>query len=193
MKLKNHSFFKEYRTIKYVLLFHLAVSLFIVTSELVRAYKDGEVIKGIEKPLKNYKALYNPEKYLKHDFFVFDTAFTEESTSGKSSRSIYTVVRGNLLHSKIKKQIICQYDALPAFYHSSLTLIHNNYTSVYDKKKVKIINVWRNTLNDDVFLEEKRQIEAQKINAVAHLYFQVSIILLIVILIILKKKSEVAV
>ncbi len=192
MNIKNHPFFTKYRNFKYLLLFHLFVSLFIFISGLVGGYNNGDPLLGLKKPFENYTALSNPEKYLKSDFFVVDTAFIEETSGRKPSdtKSKYTVIRGNLLHSNIKKEIIWQGNNIYTFYKERLALNNDNFNYVYTRK-AKSIKVWRNKLNDALFVDNKKHMEDQKFNAVSHLYIQFSLLLLPLVLLILKKKSEV--
>lgn len=192
MNLNNHPFFTKYRNLKYALLFHLCVSFFIFVSGLVRGYNNEEPLLGVKKPFENYTALSNPEKYLKSDFFVVDTAFIEETSGNKPSdtKSKYTVIRGNLLHSNIKKEIIWQGNNIYTFYKGRLALNNNNFTYVYTRK-AKSVKVWRNILNDDLFLDNKKHLEHKKTNAVFHIYIFFSLFLITTILFILKKKSEV--
>lgn len=189
MELKNHPFFKKYRYLKYALLLHLFFSALIFISVLVRGYIYQYPLLSLKKPFENYKALSNPKKYLKSDFFVVDTSFIEES-SDKSyeNPAITTFIRGHLLHSTIKKEIICQYQHLAVLYDS----IYDPEIEIYrlvDSKKGKVLKVWRNKVNDDVFLEDKKHLNDQKGNAVFHIYIYFSVIVLIVVLLILKKKS----
>jgi hypothetical protein len=191
MKLKNHPFFKKYRYLKYALLLHLFFSVLIFISVLVRGYIYQYPLLGLKKPFENYKALTNPKKYLKSDFFVVDTAYTEES-SDKSyeNPAITTFIKGHLLHSTIKKEIICQYENSAVLYDK----IYDPEIEIYmpvDSKKGKVLKVWRNTLNDDVFLEDKKHLSDQKGNDVFHIYIYFSVIVLIAVLLILKKKSEI--
>jgi len=182
MKLKNHAFFKKYRNFKYLLLLHLAFSLIIFTSELVHGVIDGNILGSFVKRYENYKAFDNPQKYLKKDFFAIDTTYIEaqiSSSQGKSSSKDYTIIKGNLLHSKNKKELSCSY--------VNTNLIDERYLF---NKKIKVIKVWRNTINDEVFLGDKNYISRGKTNAVLGIYFSFSIIPLIIILLILKKKSE---
>lgn len=192
MTLKNHPFFKKYKNLKIGLLLHLFFSLLIFISGLVRGYINNAPLLGLKKPYENYTALSNPEKYLKSDFFVVDTAFIGITWSGKSSdtKSEYTVIKGNLLHSKVKKEIICQDDNLATFYSERLALVNDNLTYVYNRK-AKPVKVWRNTLNDDLFLANKKHLSEEKINAICDLYIQFSLLLITAILLLLKEKSEV--
>lgn len=190
MNIKKHKFFKKYRILKYILLLHLAFSLLIFTSELIHGIIDGNALGSVTMPFENYTALYNPEKYLKNDFFVVDTAFIEETPKSKSSSSIRTKIKGNLLHSNIKRELICNYDDLNAFYKGSLTLKNDDFIYVYHKK-ANVINVWRNTINDSLFLKEKKAISNEKLDAIFLIYIQISIIMILTALIILKKKSEI--
>jgi len=164
MNLKNHPFFKKYRTVKIVLLVHFIFSLIICVTQLVHGFIDKDVLGTFEKPFENYKAFHHPEKYLKKDVFVVDTAFisTETSSSqGKSTFKDITVIRGNLLHSTKKQEL-----------------------------RFAGIKVWRNTINDEVFLGNKKDFESAKTNATLHIYFYFSLIPLLIILLILKRKSR---
>ncbi|MTH14130.1 hypothetical protein [Flavobacterium sp. LC2016-01] len=193
MKLKNHRFFKKYRNLKYFLLVHLFFSLLVFISLLVHGIIDGNILETLTNPYKNYTALSNQKKYLKNDFFVLDTVYTKEQSQDRktSPRPLYTIIQGNLLHSKIKQEIIYRGNILDTFYKGNLILIDDNLTYVYNQKKSKIIKVWRNTLNDDALLKNKKYLSDEKVNNFTIIYFQLSLIILIAILIILKKKSEV--
>lgn len=182
MKLKDHPFFNKYRILKYILLGHLAFSLLIFTSDIIRDIVNEHIFASIEKRFENYKAFDNPEQYLKKDFFVVDTAYIEKKiSSGKSSTTKdYTIIKGNLLHSKNKKELSCSY--------RNPILIDENYNF---NKKIKVIKVWRNTLNDEVFLGDKNYISRGKTHAGLGIYFYFSLIPIIIILLILKKKSEI--
>lgn len=179
MKLKDHPFFHKYRILKYILLGHLAFSLLIFTSDTIRDIIKGHIFASIEKRFENYKAFDNPEQYLKKDFFVVDTAYIETTSSGSSTRK-NTIIKGNLLHSKNKKELSSSY--------RNPILIDENYNF---NKKIKVIKVWRNTINDEVFLGGKNYISREKTNAGLGIYFYFSLIPLIIILLILKKKSEI--
>lgn len=182
MKLKNHPFFKKYKVIKIVLLVHLVTSVLVLTTQLVHGFINQDIAGSFKKPFENYKALYNPEKYLKKDIFVVDTAFVQSevsSSQGKSTSKDHTIIRGNLLHSKIKKEIDCAY--------INSAVITGAYTY---NQNVKTIEVLRNTLNDEVFYNDKTDLKSQKIDAVLGLYFYYSFIPLLIILFLLKKKSH---
>jgi hypothetical protein len=107
MKIKNNIFFKKYKIIKIFLLVHLSFSLITSISGLVHGYIQGNIKVSFQKRFENYKALSNPEKYLKNDFFIVDTAFIETRTisnmKSSSTSKDYTIIRGNLLSSKIKQ------------------------------------------------------------------------------------------
>jgi hypothetical protein len=172
MNLTNHPFFKKYKNLKIGLLFHLFFSLLIFISGLVRGYINKEPLLGVKKPFENYTALSSPEKYLKSDFFVVDTAFIEETSGRKPSdtKSKHTIIQGNLLHSKIKREIFWQGNNIYTFYSGRLAFVNNNFTYVYTRK-AKIIKVWRNTFNNDLFLDNKKQLSDEKGNAVFHYTF----------------------
>lgn len=191
MSLKNHPFFTKNRYLKYLLLFHLFFSLLILISGLVRGYINGDSLLGLKKPYENYAALSYPEKYLKSDFFAVDTAYIEETSGRKPTdkKSKYTVIKGNVSHSKIKREIIWQGNNIYTFYSGRLALVDNNFTYVYTRK-AKSIKVWRNTLNDDLFLDNKTHLSQEKINAIFEVYIQFSLLSITIILIILKKKSD---
>lgn len=191
MSLKNHPFFTKYRYLKYLLLFHLFFSFLILISGLVRGYSNGDSLLGLKKPYENYAALSYPEKYLKSDFFAVDTAYIEETSGRKPTdkKSKYTVIKGNVWHSKIKREIIWQGNNIYTFYSGRLALVDNNFTYVYTRK-AKSIKVWRNTLNDDLFLDNKTHLSQEKINAIFEVYIQFSLLSITIILIILKKKSD---
>ncbi|MBS7230775.1 hypothetical protein KHA90_07045 [Flavobacterium psychroterrae] len=178
MKLKNHKFFKKYRILKYILLIHLAFSLLIFTSELIHGVIDGNILGNFQKRFENYKAFDNPEQYLKKDYFVVDTAYIEITSDG-SSRRKNTIIKGNLINSKNKKELSCSY--------RNIILIDENYNF---NEKIKVIKVWRNTINDEVFLGGKNYISREKTNAGGGIYSYFSLIPLIIILLILKNKSE---
>ncbi|MFD2938777.1 hypothetical protein [Flavobacterium notoginsengisoli] len=190
MNLKNHSFFKKYRYFKYFLLVHLFFSVLIFISQLVHGVINGSIIEQIKKPYQNYTALSNPEKYLKTDFFVLDTAFTEKSSSDKNSSSVDTFIKGNLLHSKTKKEIIYQGNHLAVFYRERLKMFENGDLKYVSIKKKKIIPVWKSILNDTLFLKSKKHLSDQKANAITIIYVEFSIILIIIILVFLKNKSK---
>jgi hypothetical protein len=181
MKIKNNNFFKKYKIIKIVLLIHLATSLIVTITMAVHGLIDGNVKKPFQENYENYMALYNPEKYLKDDIFVVDTAFIEtQATSNQGSSTTfkdYTIIRGNLLHSKIKQEIICHY--------VNSTVLDGSY-----HKKVKTLKVLKNSINGVAFLEDKKYINPEKANAVSGLYFNLSVIPLIIILLILKIKPR---
>ncbi|WP_281631832.1 hypothetical protein [Flavobacterium luteolum] len=183
MELKNHPFFKKYKIAKVALLVHVIFSSIILVTMLVHGLIDNDVLGTFEKPFENYKAFQNPEKYLKKELFAVDTAYvgTETSSSmGKSTSKDITVIRGNLLHSDKKQELI--YDGVNSnFFHDTYILNEN----------IKPIKVWRNTINDEVFLGNKKEFESEKTNAVMHIYFYFSFIPLLIILLILKRKSEV--
>ncbi|WP_426485923.1 hypothetical protein [Flavobacterium sp. 2] len=181
MNLKNHPFFKKYKYVKIILLVHFIFSLIICVSMLVHGIKDNDILGTFEKAFDNHKAFNNPEKYLKKELFVVDTVFIDIETSssqGKSTSRDITVIRGNLLHSAKKKEL--------RFTGMNLNFFHDTYIV---NKNIKPIKVWRNTINDEVFLGNEREFERAKTNAVSHIYFYFSIIPLFIILLILKKKT----
>ena len=178
MKLEDHPFFKKYRVLKYILLAHLAFSLFIFVSHLVHGFTNQETLRPFKKTFENYKAFNDPQKYLKKELFAVDTAYIETTYSGSSTRE-NTVIEGNLIHSKNKKELISRY--------RNGNLIDENHNF---NKKIKVIKVWRNTINDEVFLGGENYISREKDNAILGIYFYFSTIPLIIILLILKKKSD---
>ena len=190
MNLKNHPFFKKYKYFKFVLLTHLAFSLLNVTIFLVHGFINKDVVGIFKAPYQNYKALNNPEKYLQKVFFVVDTAYNETQTSanrGSSpSHKDYTIIKGNLLNSKVKREITSTYDVLDRIYRSR----YNYNTGEVIVKKVKGINVWKSTINDEFFLGNEKAMSAERDNATGHIYFQISLIPLLIILFVLKRKSE---
>lgn len=190
MNLKKHSFFKKCRYFKYFLLVHLFFSGVVFVSQLVHGVANDAILEQIKKPYQNYTAILNPEKYLKTDFFVLDTAFIEKSSLDQNSNSVNTFIQGNLLHSKTKKEIIYQGDHLADFYRERLKMFENGDLKYVSIKKKKIIPVWKNTLNDTLFLKSKKHLSDQKANAITIIYTEFSIILIIIILVLLKKKSE---
>jgi len=111
--MKNNSFFKKYKIIKIILLTHLIFSLIVTITLAVHGFMDGNVMGRFKKNYENYIALSNPEKYLKDDLFIIDTAYIEVQASSnmKSATTFknYTIIKGNLLHSKIKQEMICHY------------------------------------------------------------------------------------
>ncbi|MRX67383.1 hypothetical protein SAMN06265349_1011068 [Flavobacterium resistens] len=181
MNLKNHPFFKKYKYVKIILLVHFIFSLIVCVSMLVHGIKDKDILGTFEKAFDNHKAFNNPEKYLKKELFVIDTVFIDIETSssqGKSTSRDITVIRGNLLHSTKKKEL--------RFTGMNLNFFHD--TNIVNEN-IKPIKVWRNTINDEVFLGNEREFERAKTNAVSHIYFYFSIIPLFIILLILKKKT----
>jgi hypothetical protein len=179
--MKNITFLKKYKTIKILLITHLVFSLIVTISLAVHGFNEGNVTGRFVKNYENYIALSNPEKYLKDDFFIVDTAYIEVQTSSnmKSSSTFkdYTIISGNLLHSKIKQQMICHYVVS--------TVLDEKYAK--NEKKIKVL---RNNINDVAFLGDKRYITPAKDNAVGSLYFLFSIVPLTIILLILKIKSK---
>ncbi|MCR4030451.1 MULTISPECIES: hypothetical protein [Flavobacterium] len=193
MKLRKHPFFQKNKSFKYFLLVHLVISLIFCVSQLIHGFIKGDPFKSIAKPFENLKALSIPEKYLKTDFFVLDTAFVEqkESSSGASTEcSKYTIVKGHVKDSDTQREIIAQDNNLETFYTVKYDLVNNIKTPIYIKKN-EPIKIWRSTLNDEIFLENEQMILDEKFNAVIGLYFQVSLILLTIQLLILKKRSEI--
>lgn len=179
--MKNNIFFKKYKLIKIIVLTHLVISLICTTIMVVNGYIDGNVIGRFKRNYENYIALSNPEKYLTHDHFVVDTSFIEvRPTSNMESTTTtkdYTIIRGNLLNSKIKQELICHYIVS--------SILEDNH-----HKQVRVITVLKNKINGVAFLGDKRYMTPEKDNAVASLYFLFSIIPLIIILLILKIKSK---
>lgn len=183
MNLKNHPFFKKYRNLKIILLVHFIFSLIICVSMLGHGITNKDILGTFKKAFDNHKAFSNPEKYLKKELFVVDTAFIGLETSssmGKSTSKDITVIRGNLLHSTKKKELI--------LVGINFNFFHDNYTF---NENIKPIKVWRNTINDAIFLGNEREFDRAKTNAFSHIYFYFSLIPLFIILLILKKKSEV--
>ncbi|WPO77196.1 hypothetical protein [Flavobacterium sp. KACC 22761] len=181
MNLENHPFFKKYKYVKIILLVHFIFSFIICVSMLVHGIKDKDILGTFAKAFDNYKAFNNPEKYLKKEIFVIDTVFIDIETSssqGKSTSRDITVIRGNLLHSAKKKEL--------RFTGMNFNFFHD--TNIVNEN-IKPIKVWRNTINDDVFLGNEREFERAKTNAVLHIYFYFSLIPLFIILLILKKKT----
>ena len=191
MNIKDHPFFKKYRYLKYLLLFHLFFSLLVFISGLFYGYTNGDPLLGLKKNYNNYTALSNPEKYLKSDFFVVDTAFIEETSGNKPSdkKSKHTVIKGNLLHSKIKREILWSGNNIYTFYKGRLALVNNDFIYVYTRK-AKSVKVFRNTLNDELFLDDKKHLAQKKTDAIFGLYIQFSLLFLPIVLFILKKKSD---
>ncbi|WP_281324439.1 hypothetical protein [Flavobacterium sp. IMCC34518] len=183
MKINNNAFFKKHKIIKIILLVHLAISLLISISEIVHGYIDGNVKQGFEKNFQNGLALYNQDKYLAKDFFVVDTAYIEiHASPSHRSTTTYTdntVIKGHLLHSKFKQEMICNYK-------NSAILNDTSYQEI-NNKKVKILEVLRNRINDNVFLEDKQYIKESMIDAVSGIYLLISIIPLVLILLIKSK------
>ena len=186
MKKNKNVFFKKYKIIKILLLAHLATSLLITTSGLVHGYIDGNIFGRFEKRFENYKALYNPKKYLMKDTFIVDTAYIEiHASPSHRSTTTYrdnTVIKGNLLHSQTKQEMICNY--------RNSAILNDTIYQIINNKKVKILKVLRNKINDNVFLEDKRYIRDSKFDVVSCLYLYFSIIPLLIILLILKIKSK---
>ena len=181
MNLENHPFFKKYKYVKIILLVHLIFSFIIFVSMLVHGIEDKDVLGTFEKAFDNHKAFSNPEKYLKKETFVIDTVFIDIQTSssqGKSTVKEITVLRGNLLHSTKKKEL--------RFTGMNLNFFNDTYIV---NENIKPIKVWRNTINDEVFLGNEREFERAKTNAISHIYFYFSIIPLFIFLLILKKKT----
>lgn len=181
MNLKNHPFFKKYKIIKILLLVHLVFSLVIFVSVLMHGIAEKNILGTFAKAFENHKAFENPEKYLKKEIFVIDSVFIDIKTSssqGKSTSKNITVIRGNLLHSTKKKEL--------RFTGMNLNFFHDTYIV---NENIKPIKVWRNTINDEVFLGNEEEFERAKTNAVSHIYFYFSIIPLFIILLILKKKT----
>lgn len=179
--MKNITFFKKYKIIKIVLLIHLVTSLIVTITMAVHGIIDGDIKKPFQETYQNYIALYNLEKYMKHDMFVVDTAYIETQTSSnmKSSSTFkdYTIIKGNLLNSKIKQELIYNYvnsKILDESYH----------------KKVKTLKVLKNTINGVAFLEDKEYITSARADVVSGLYFLFSLVPLIIILLVLKIKTK---
>ncbi|MFP3813866.1 hypothetical protein, partial [Bacillus sp. SIMBA_005] len=81
---------------------------------------EGNPLKSIVRPFENFKALNKPKKYLKNDFFIIDTAITEQrkSSAGTSTeRCTYTTIKGHLKDSETQKDIICTEDHLTDIYN----------------------------------------------------------------------------
>ena len=191
MNIKDHPFFTKYRYLKYLLLFHLFFSLLVFISGLFYGYTNGDPVLGLKKNYNNYTALSNPEKYLKSDIFVVDTAFIEETSGNKPSdkKSKHTVIKGNLLHSKIKREILWSGNNIYTFYKGRLALVNSDFIYVYTRK-AKSVKVFRNTLNDELFLDDKKHLAQKKTDAIFGLYIQFSLLFLPIVLFILKKKSD---
>lgn len=188
MKRKRHPFFQKNKTMKYFLLVHLVISLVFVISQFVHGCTEGNPLKSIVRPFENFKALNKPKKYLKNDFFLIDTAITEQrkSSAGTSTeRGTYTSIKGHLKGSEIQRDLTCPDNQLIDIYNTKYTLTSNN-----DLLKNKTIKVLRNKLNNEIFLNNEKLLQAEKSNAIIGLYFQISLILLIIQLLILKKKSK---
>lgn len=179
--MKNIAFLKKYKIIKIILLTHLVFSLIITITLAVHGFKDGNITERFEKNYDNYIALSNPGKYLKDDLFIIDTAYIEVQASSnmKSATTFknYTIIRGNLLHSKIKQEMICHYTVSTVLDDTSI-------------KKAKRIKVLKNSINGVAFLGDNRYLTPVKDNAIGSLYFLFSILPLTIILIILIKKSK---
>lgn len=179
--MKNISFFEKYKIIKIIIIAHLVFSLFVTTSLAIHGIEEGNVMIYFKKNYENYIALSNPEKYLKDDFFIVDTAYIEVQTRSnmKSSSTFkdYTIIKGNLLHSKIKQEMICHY-------------VVQTVLDDKDSKNKKTIKVLKNSINGVAFLGDKSYLIPAKDNAFGGTYFLVSIVPLILILIILKIKSK---
>lgn len=190
MNLKNHPFFKKYKYFKYGLLTHLAFSLLNVTIFLVHGFINKDVVGIFKAPYQNYKALNNPEKHLQKVFFVVDTAYIETQISSSPgstpTHKDYTIIKGNLLNSKEKREITCTYDILDRIYRSR----YDYNIGEIIVKKVKGIKVWKSTINDEVFLGNEKAMTAERDNAIGSIYFQITLIPILVILFILKRKSE---
>ncbi|MBE8723982.1 hypothetical protein [Flavobacterium hungaricum] len=179
--MENIPFFKKYKIIKIIVIAHLIFSLFVTISLAIHGFNEGNITIHFIKNYQNYIALSNPEKYLKEDFFIVDTAYIEVQTRSNMTSSPtfkdYTIIKGNLLHSKIKQEMICHYVV-------QTVLDHKDY------KNKKTIKVLKNSINGVAFLGDKSYLVPAKDNAFGSSYFLISIVPLILILIILIIKSK---
>ena len=88
------------------------------------------------------------------------------------------------MHSKIKQEIS------NVFEDKDLAILNDTDYHLVDNKKVTLLKVLKNNINNIAFLKDEQRLSAKKLDALSCFYFLFSIIPLTIILLILKIKSK---
>lgn len=153
-----------------LLTINILISLVIIFSNLF----------SLKEPFQNIRALNNPNKYLISDVLVLDTIITTSKVKDGST-SYSTSIKGKLIDKNISKEINFLYQ-------------DNSYNKLIFEFKYKSINqkglkIYRNKLNDNIFLKNYKYLKNKKTDAFLKIYFICSLLPSLILMIILLKRK----
>ena len=153
------------------LIINILISLVIIFSNLF----------SLKEPFQNIKALNNQNKYLINDVLVLDTIITTSKVKDGST-SYSTTIKGKLIDKDISKDINFLYK-------------DDSYNKLIFEFKYKTTNqkglkIYRNILNDNIFLKNYKYLKNKKTDALLKIYFICSLLPSLVLIIILIKSKK---
>lgn len=154
-----------------ILIINIIISLAIIFSNLL----------DLKEPFQNIKALNHQNKYLTNDVLVLDTIITSSRVKNGST-SYSTTIRGKLINRDIPKDI-------------SFLYLDNSYEKYIFNLKYKMVNqkglkVYRNIINNNVFLKDYEYLKNKKIDSLLKIYFICSLLPSLILTIILVKSKK---
>lgn len=133
----------------------------------------------LNEPFQNIKALNHKNKYFINDVLVVDTIILNSRVKDGAT-SYNTTIRGKLINSNILKDITFLYKN-----HD-----YNNYIFKYKKTNQDALKVYRNILNDNIFLKDYEYLNNKKTGELLKIYFICSLLPALTLLIILMKMKR---
>jgi hypothetical protein len=149
-----------------LLIINIVISLVMVFSNLFE----------LKEPFQNIKALNHQNKYLKNDVLVLDTIITTSRVKDGST-SYSTTIIGKLINKDISKEI--------NFLYRDNSYEKYIFKFKYRKLNQKGLKVYRNIINDNIFLKDCKYLNNEKIDAFLKIYFICSLVPSLVLITIL--------
>ena len=164
---------KKNKIINMLLIGHLLFSILVVLSMVIHC--------RIKKPFQDFIALNNPKKYIKRDTILIDTIIIKDTSINGRSNNFQTIIKGKLLSSKIETQII----------YPNRDFIEKDlsFKVTVKNKKIKCLEVLRNILNNNVYLDNPKFTNSDKVSALVNIYFICTLFPLIIIIFLKNKKK----
>ncbi|MFQ6603543.1 hypothetical protein [Flavobacterium sp. C3NV] len=154
-----------------LLIINILISLLIIFSNLF----------SLKEPFQNITAINHQSKYLINDVLVLDTIITTSKVKDGST-SYSTTIRGKLLNRDISKEINFLYQ-------------DNSYNKLifdlkYKNRNQQGLEVYRNILNDNIFLKDYKFLKYRKTDALLKIYFICSLVPSLFFMVILLKNKR---
>jgi hypothetical protein len=154
-----------------ILVINALISLAIIFSNLF----------NLKEPFQNIKALNQSDKYLTNDILVLDTIIkTSKVKDGSTSYS--TTIKGKLINENISREI--------SFLYKDNSYEKDIFKFKYKMMYQKGLKVYRNVINDNIFLKNLKYLQNKKRDALLKIYFICSLIPSLILTLVLMKNKK---